>query len=93
MSKSGVCTDKTVDTKHGPQLSPLSFTLTVSPPSHLQFEIIAKKDVRLGGRERGREREIVIDLLFHLFTHLLVDSCMGPDQGLNLQPWRIGATL
>ena len=50
-----------------------------------------------GGRKReriirrGRERNI--DLLFHLFIHSLVDSCMCPDQELNLQPWYIQMTL
>ena len=35
-----------------------------------------------GERERwGREREI--NLLFHLFMHSLVDSCISPDQGSN----------
>ena len=42
-------------------------------------------------RERGRERNS--DLLFQLFTHPLVDSCMGSAQGLNLRPWHIGTRL
>ena len=29
-------------------------------------------------------------MLFHLFMHSLVDSCMCPDYSSNLQPWRIG---
>ena len=33
-----------------------------------------------------REREINIDLLFLLFMHSLVDSCMCPDWGSNSQP-------
>ena len=37
-------------------------------------------------RETERERERERDLLFHLFLHSLVDSCMCPDQGLNPQP-------
>ena len=44
------------------------------------------------GRER-RERERTIDLLFHLFTHSLVASRMGPDRGWDLQPWCTRATL
>ena len=43
-----------------------------------------------GGVERGRERNI--NLLFHLFVHSLVDSCIFPDWGLSLQPWLIGTT-
>ena len=42
-------------------------------------------------REKGRESEII--LLFHLFLHSLVESCMCPDRGSNLQPWSIGMTL
>ena len=37
-------------------------------------------------REEGRERERNIDLLFHLFMISLVESCMCPGHGLNLQP-------
>ena len=33
------------------------------------------------------------DLLFHLFMHSLVDSCLCPDQGSNPQPWCIGMIL
>ena len=40
-----------------------------------------------------RERERNTDLLFHLFMHSLVDSCMCPDQRQNPKPWCIGATL
>lgn len=32
--------------------------------------------------ERGREKHID---LFHLFVHSLIDSCLCPDQGSNLQ--------
>ena len=39
----------------------------------------------------GRERDI--DLLFHLFMHSLVDSCMCPDRGSNTQPWHTGMML
>ena len=35
--------------------------------------------------ERGRERNIYF--LFHLAMHSLVDSCMCPDQRLNMQSW------
>ena len=41
--------------------------------------------------EREREREV--NLLFHLFMHLLLVSCMCPGWGLNPQPWRIGMML
>ena len=41
--------------------------------------------------EREREREI--DLLFHLSTHSLADSCVRPDWGWNPQPWHIGTTF
>ena len=41
-------------------------------------------------RERKEERNI--NLLLHLYMHLLVDSHMCPDQGLNLQPQFIGDT-
>ena len=34
--------------------------------------------------EREEERERSIDLLFHLFMHQLVDSCMCPDWESNL---------
>lgn len=40
-----------------------------------------------GGRGRN------INLLFHSFTHSLADSCLCPDQGLNLQPRHIRAML
>ena len=33
------------------------------------------------------------DLLFHLFMYSLVDSCMCPDQGSNLQHWYVGMVL
>ena len=39
--------------------------------------------------ERERERERDISLLSHIFMYSLVDSYMCPDQGSNLQPWRI----
>ena len=38
------------------------------------------------------ERQTDIDLLFQVL-HSLVDSCVCPDQGLNLRPWRIGTVL
>ena len=34
-----------------------------------------------------------MDWLFHPFMRSVVDSCMCPDQGSNLQPWRIGMVL
>ena len=36
-----------------------------------------------------REIEGDISLLFHLFMHSLVDSCMCLDGGLNPQPWQV----
>lgn len=42
-----------------------------------------------------REEKRNIDLLFHLFTNLLFDSCMcsdGGGGGLNPQPWCVGIT-
>ena len=39
------------------------------------------------------ERERDIDLLLHLFMHLLVDSCMCPDQGKNPQTWSMRMML
>ena len=45
-------------------------------------------------REEGGERERETELLFHLLIiHLLVDSCVCPDQGLNPQPWHVGMML
>ena len=44
-------------------------------------------------RERKGERERNLDLLFHSFMHLLVDSCRCPDWGSNLQTWLIGMML
>ena len=38
-------------------------------------------------------REKDINLLFHLFMHSLVDSCLGPDPVLDPQPWHIRTTL
>ena len=34
-------------------------------------------------RERERKKERNISLLFHLFMHSLVDSCMCHDQGIQ----------
>ena len=42
---------------------------------------------------RERERERNINLLFHLLMHSLVDSCVCPDWGLNLQLQHIRTTL
>lgn len=46
----------------------------------------------VAAEDEKRERE-TLDLLFHLFTHSLVDSCMCSDWGLNPQPFCIGRTL
>ena len=40
-----------------------------------------------------RERERNINLLSHSFIHSLVDSCMCPDWGSNLQRWHVWTTL
>ena len=40
-----------------------------------------------------REGERNINLLFHLFIHSLVDSCMSPNWGSNPQPWHIRTML
>ena len=46
------------------------------------------------GREKWRQREREIEknteLLFHLFMHSLVDSCVCPDWGSDMQPRLIG---
>ena len=44
----------------------------------------------MGGRETERRD---IDLMFYLFMHLLVDSCMCPDLGSNLQRCVLDNTL
>ena len=46
-----------------------------------------------GEGEGEREREREINLFFHLFIYSLVNSCMCPDWGLNLQPCCIGIIL
>ena len=45
------------------------------------------------GTEEEKKREKNTNLLFHLLTHPLVESCMCPDQGLNLQALCIGMML
>ena len=47
----------------------------------------------MGGGEQERDRQIDIDLLFHLRMHSLVAFCMCPDQVSNPQAWPIGMTL
>ena len=44
-------------------------------------------------RERRKESERNINMLFHLFMHSVADSYMCPDQGSNLQPWCTGTML
>ena len=34
-----------------------------------------------------------IDLVFHPFTHSLLDFCICPGQGSNPQPWHVETTL
>ena len=43
----------------------------------IDFFLERKRKKEVGERERHREREI--SLLFYLFMHSLVDSCMSPD--------------
>lgn len=42
------------------------------------------------GERKVREKDM--HLLFHLFTHSLVDPCMWSDRGWNPQPWRLATT-
>ena len=44
-------------------------------------------------RGGGREKKGNIDLLFHFFMYSLVNSCMCPHQGSNLQHWHIETVL
>ena len=53
------------------------------------FLFTLEREKGVWGREGGRERERQTDLLFHPFTHSLVDSHICPEQGLNPQPWLI----
>ena len=41
--------------------------------------------------EKGEETDI--GFLLYPSVHSLVDSCMCPDWGLNLQPWHLGMML
>ena len=50
-------------------------------------------DLGLGLRETDRERQTEVDLLFHLFMHSLVASCMCPGGRLSPRPWCIGTVL
>ena len=43
--------------------------------------------------KREKEGERTIDLLFQLFMHSLIESCMCPDWGLNLLLWCVGTML
>ena len=45
--------------------------------------LILERERKEGGRGREKEKEKDIDLLFQLFMHSLVASCMCPDQGSN----------
>ena len=60
----------------------------------MQYQIIygiiflsLPEDMFIDFRERG------INLSFHLLMHLLLDACLCPHWGLNLQPWCIGTVL
>ena len=60
----------------------------------LRFDelLTLKKNVLIDFRERrGEQRER--ELLFHLFMHSLVNSCVCPDWRLDLQNWYIGVML
>ena len=57
------------------------------------FIDISTERGKLTERYFYREKEKDINSLLHLFIHSLVASCMCPDQGWNLQPWRIRTTL
>ena len=48
-------------------------------------------DLRERGEGRGREKEGKRDLFDLLFPS--IDSCMCPDQRLNLRPWHIEMML
>lgn len=61
-----------------------SCSLPNGPPSSCLFFILKNIFLLTGFKERGRERNM--DLLFHPSMHLLVDSCICPDLGSNLQP-------
>ena len=78
--------------KHVPQLATLWFTAgsqsTELHQPRLTCEIFKKN---LFSDKRERERDV--NLLFHLFMHSLVASCMCPDQGSNPQPWSMWMTL
>ena len=65
---------------------------TLGVPCYVIFKIVFLFiDFREREERRGREEEREnIDLLLHPSMHSLVDSCMCPDWGLNLQTWGIG---
>ena len=64
-----------------------SRTMKINPSFKYIFVFI---DFR--NRQRKRERRGVggRGSLFHTLTHLLVDSCLCPEQGSNPQPWHMG---
>ena len=66
----------------------IAFYLSPSPFTYFYFT-----EYRGRGEWREKEKQRNIDLFFHLFMNSLVDSCMCPDLGLNLQPWHIQTML
>ena len=74
------------------QLSPFSSPYSPLPylPPIFNLYLIC---VCVCEKEREREREGNIDLLFYLFMHSLVDSCMCPDLGWKPQLWCTGTML
>ena len=76
-----------------PSTPPCIFLQILSSDSHsaifLKFYVLIIERERKG--EGGGEKHT--DLLFHLFMHSLVNSCMCPDRGLNPQPWCMGMML
>ena len=58
---------------------PLVHRLALNPLRHTSQGLIFIFLLLILEREEGEERERNIDLLFHLFMHLLGASCMCPD--------------
>ena len=74
---------------HCPSAVLLLFFL-IDESERLRERVRQRERQRERQRDRKRERYIYISLPFHPFMHSKVDSCMCPDQGLNLQPWWMG---
>ena len=75
------------------------FLLSLSVPSTLCncmltfSDIFVFIDFKERERKGEREKERSIDLLFYLFMHSSVASCMCPNRGSNLQLWCIEMML